>query len=189
MEVECIGNTQIIHMEETGIFQRTIGLWSMSRLSHQPSKPAYYFEDCLVGFKILLKRTPCWYMTKSMYLTALGSHAGLAWGHSITAWTIFFIFLPLNSLFVDNIHPIHGKNRHFVTTYPPTSSCLRSLWTTPLSKQQPCSFTTAPCLKLVKFYQQYNGDSFNNINHNTSFSRPRWLSFWHIIQSYTYQVL
>ena len=26
MEVECIGNTQIIHMEETGIFQRTIGL-------------------------------------------------------------------------------------------------------------------------------------------------------------------
>ena len=26
MEVECIGNTQIIHMEETGITQRTIGL-------------------------------------------------------------------------------------------------------------------------------------------------------------------
>ena len=25
MEVECIGNTQIIHMEETGITQRTIG--------------------------------------------------------------------------------------------------------------------------------------------------------------------
>ena len=56
--------------------------WSMSRLSYQPSKPAYYFEDCLVGFKILLKRTPCWYMTKSMYLTALGRHAGLAWTNS-----------------------------------------------------------------------------------------------------------
>ena len=26
MEVECIGNTQIIHMEETGMTQRTIGL-------------------------------------------------------------------------------------------------------------------------------------------------------------------
>ena len=26
MEVECIGNTQIIHMEETEITQRTIGL-------------------------------------------------------------------------------------------------------------------------------------------------------------------
>ena len=26
MEVECIGNTQIIHMEETGITQQTIGL-------------------------------------------------------------------------------------------------------------------------------------------------------------------
>ena len=25
MEVECIGNTQIIHMEETGITQQTIG--------------------------------------------------------------------------------------------------------------------------------------------------------------------
>ena len=30
MEVECIGNTQIIHMEETGIFQRTIGLWNVA---------------------------------------------------------------------------------------------------------------------------------------------------------------
>ena len=28
MEVKCIGNTQIIHMEETGITQRTIGLMS-----------------------------------------------------------------------------------------------------------------------------------------------------------------
>ena len=28
MEVECIGNIQIIHMEETGITQRTIGLMS-----------------------------------------------------------------------------------------------------------------------------------------------------------------
>ena len=28
MEVECIGNTQIIHMEETGITQRKIGLLS-----------------------------------------------------------------------------------------------------------------------------------------------------------------
>ena len=28
MEVECIGNTQIIHMEETGITQQTIGLLS-----------------------------------------------------------------------------------------------------------------------------------------------------------------
>ena len=28
MEVECIGNTQIIHMEETGITQRTIRLLS-----------------------------------------------------------------------------------------------------------------------------------------------------------------
>ena len=27
MEVECIGNTQIIHMEETRMSQRTIGLW------------------------------------------------------------------------------------------------------------------------------------------------------------------
>ena len=26
LEVECIGNTQIIHMEETGITQQTIGL-------------------------------------------------------------------------------------------------------------------------------------------------------------------
>ena len=26
MEVECIGNTQIIHMEETGITQQTIGV-------------------------------------------------------------------------------------------------------------------------------------------------------------------
>ena len=26
MEMECIGNTQIIHMEETGITKRTIGL-------------------------------------------------------------------------------------------------------------------------------------------------------------------
>ena len=26
MEVECIGKTQIIHMEETGMTQRTIGL-------------------------------------------------------------------------------------------------------------------------------------------------------------------
>jgi hypothetical protein len=26
MEVECVGNTQIIHMEGTGITQRTIGL-------------------------------------------------------------------------------------------------------------------------------------------------------------------
>ena len=26
MGVECIGNTQIIHMEETGMTQRTIGL-------------------------------------------------------------------------------------------------------------------------------------------------------------------
>ena len=26
IEVECIGNTQIIHMEETGMTQRTIGL-------------------------------------------------------------------------------------------------------------------------------------------------------------------
>ena len=31
MEVECIGNTQIIHMEETGITQRTIGLVSFYR--------------------------------------------------------------------------------------------------------------------------------------------------------------
>ena len=28
VEVECIGNTQIIHMEETGMTQRTIGLIS-----------------------------------------------------------------------------------------------------------------------------------------------------------------
>ena len=26
MEVECLGNTKIIHMEETGITQQTIGL-------------------------------------------------------------------------------------------------------------------------------------------------------------------
>ena len=29
MEVECIGNTHIIHVEETGITQRTIGLMSL----------------------------------------------------------------------------------------------------------------------------------------------------------------
>ena len=130
----------------------------------------------------MLKRTSCWYMTKSMYLTALGRHAGLVWGHSIITWTIFCTFFnhpPTSSWKLCILYM--EKIRHFVTTYPPTSSCLRSLWTTPLSKQQPCSFTTAPCLKLVKFYQQYNGDSFNNINHNTSFSRPRWLSFWHLI--------
>ena len=34
MEVECIGNTQIIHMEETGITQRTIGLLSAYLLSN-----------------------------------------------------------------------------------------------------------------------------------------------------------
>ena len=32
MEVECIGNTQIIHMEETGMTQRTIGLMSEKNL-------------------------------------------------------------------------------------------------------------------------------------------------------------
>ena len=31
MEVECIGNTQIIHMEETGMTQRTIGLRTRTR--------------------------------------------------------------------------------------------------------------------------------------------------------------
>ena len=30
MDVECIGNTQIIHMEETGITQQTIGLLSLA---------------------------------------------------------------------------------------------------------------------------------------------------------------
>ena len=33
MEVECIGNTQIIHMEETGITQRTIGLLTFREFS------------------------------------------------------------------------------------------------------------------------------------------------------------
>ena len=36
MEVECIGNTQIIHMEETEITQRTIGLW-IGHQFHTPS--------------------------------------------------------------------------------------------------------------------------------------------------------
>ena len=37
MELECVGNTQIIHMEEAGITKRTIGLvyyvelWNFSR--------------------------------------------------------------------------------------------------------------------------------------------------------------
>ena len=36
MEVECIGNTQIIHMEETGITQRTIGLMTFQNLNMPP---------------------------------------------------------------------------------------------------------------------------------------------------------
>ena len=34
MEVKCIGNTQIIHVEETGITQRTIGLLCKFDINH-----------------------------------------------------------------------------------------------------------------------------------------------------------
>ena len=48
MEVECIGNTQIIHMEETGMTQRTIGL----RLKHTVCSGLAIFVD-LYGPSVL----------------------------------------------------------------------------------------------------------------------------------------
>ena len=42
--VECIGNTQFIHMEETGITQRTIGIFTVNTISElsQVIKPIMY---------------------------------------------------------------------------------------------------------------------------------------------------
>ena len=43
--------------------------WSMSRLSQQPSNPAYYIEDCLI-FSGELSR--CWQINQgSLFLTTL----------------------------------------------------------------------------------------------------------------------
>ena len=42
MEVECKGNTQIIHMEETEITQGTIGLMTMTGKTRYKA-PAYVF--------------------------------------------------------------------------------------------------------------------------------------------------
>ena len=42
MEVECIGNTQIIHMEETGITKQTIGLEATLKLKPFPHSYLYW---------------------------------------------------------------------------------------------------------------------------------------------------
>ena len=60
MEVECTGNSQIIHMEETGITQRTIGLWYQSwhvlDLGQKVGKIRYhYFKNSNFQKKILVK--------------------------------------------------------------------------------------------------------------------------------------
>ena len=47
MEVECIVNTQIIHMEETGIAQRTIGLMEEKRDKNLSNMS---WEYCPSGF-------------------------------------------------------------------------------------------------------------------------------------------
>ena len=55
MEVECIGITQIIHMEETGITLETIGLLSknyIKRTKRSPKKSAIILV-CMVGQKSL----------------------------------------------------------------------------------------------------------------------------------------
>ena len=49
MEVECIGNTQIIHMEETGMTQRTIGLLIFKKKRNQGKKPTLVFKTRIVG--------------------------------------------------------------------------------------------------------------------------------------------
>jgi len=43
MEVECIGKTQIIHMEETGITQRKIGLKCQSLTEGFGDKNAFKY--------------------------------------------------------------------------------------------------------------------------------------------------
>ena len=45
MEVESIGNTQIIHMEETGITQQTIGLMFVKEMGTLFKGACYSKED------------------------------------------------------------------------------------------------------------------------------------------------
>ena len=52
MEVECIGNTQIIHMEETGIAQRTIGLMEEKRDKNLSNMSWEYCPSGFVSWRI-----------------------------------------------------------------------------------------------------------------------------------------
>ena len=61
MEVECIGNTQIIHMEETGITQRTIGLLlvqiqSLQRESNNSNIPQTFGNSLVMRGKVQVNR-------------------------------------------------------------------------------------------------------------------------------------
>ena len=49
MEVECIGNTQIMHMEETGITQRTIGLMAVINPPEETGKTVWLFLITFFG--------------------------------------------------------------------------------------------------------------------------------------------
>ena len=62
--IHCIGNTQIIHMEETGMTQRTIGLLFHNLTKNKSNKfarnPLFHFQS----IKIILGPSDAWLMRR-----------------------------------------------------------------------------------------------------------------------------